>query len=186
MRTYHFTRFFIVEKTYIFFTKEEEILKNEGKIFEDDFKTSIPEEVYCYRPPDSSIGFDVEKSSQRFSLKSPFDFILCKNGQMYCLELKSSKEKRMSFGDNNSSMIKLRQVRNLLDAERSGAVSGLILNFRQLEETYYVSAGKFMDFVHQTTKKSVNIDDVRQFGILVPSIKKITRYRYNLGVIWKT
>ena len=42
--------------------------KNVGKVFEDDFKASVPEGVYFCRLHDAALGFDVNHSTQRFSL----------------------------------------------------------------------------------------------------------------------
>lgn len=53
--------------------------RNAGKVFEDDFKASVPDDVYFVRLHDAALGFDVKHSTQRFSLKSPYDAILCKN-----------------------------------------------------------------------------------------------------------
>jgi len=161
-------------------------LKNTGKIFEDDFKASVPRDVYYLRLHDSSIGFDIAHSTQRFSLKSPYDAVLCKNGKMYALELKSHKGKSMSFGDKKDKVIKMRQVENLLAAkEVGGAVAGLILNFSDYEETYFIDARKFYDFTQTCGKKSINLDNVREFGIKIPCEKKKTHYRYDLNPILK-
>ena len=57
-------------------------MANVGKKFEVDFKASIPADTYYLRLHDSSIGFDIENSTQRFALKSPFDCILYRKGRM--------------------------------------------------------------------------------------------------------
>jgi len=62
--------------------------KNTGKLFEDDFKASVPENTYYVRLHDAAIGFDTKNSKQRFAPKSPYDAILCRAGQMYAIELK--------------------------------------------------------------------------------------------------
>jgi penicillin-binding protein-related factor A (putative recombinase) len=158
-------------------------MRNEGKVFEDDFKASIPDDVYYVRQHDSSIGFDIENSPQRFALKSKYDAILCKNGFMFCLELKSTKEKRLSFKGSNPE-IQPKQVENLLIARRKGgAEAGLIFNFRTEEETYYVRIEDFVAFTESITKKSVNIKDVRSFGIPLGMRKLKVHYRYDTAPI---
>lgn len=153
---------------------------NPGKQFEEDFKKSVPPDVYYLRLHDSSIGFDIENSTQRFALKSPYDVVLCKNGQMYAIEQKSNKEKSMSFGDGKSARIKTAQVDNLIKAELAGAIAGLVLNFRTYEETYFIKASIFKEFMATCGKKSINIDDSRRIGILLPSRKLKLHSRYDL------
>lgn len=156
--------------------------KNPGKVFEDDFKASVPKDVYFLRLHDSALGFDVDHSTQRFSLKSPYDSILCKNGQMYAFELKSHKGKTLGFCGKNAP-IKRRQIENLVKAGDSGAVAGIIINFRDYEETYYIDAKTFFGFMDTCGKKSVNIEDARTMGIRIPEHRKITHSTYDLDVI---
>lgn len=156
---------------------------NPGKQFEEDFKKSIPADTYYLRLHDSSIGFDVEHSTQRFALKSPYDIVLCRNGQMYSLEQKSNKEKSMSFGDNKNARIKTAQVQNLLKAEQAGAVAGLVLNFRTYEQTYFVKASDFDMFMRTSGKKSINMADASRIGVLIPCRRLKVHYRYDISVI---
>jgi len=155
---------------------------NTGKKFEEDFKKSVPIGTYYLRLHDSAIGFDVENSTQRFSLKSPYDIVLCKNGRMYAFELKSNQEKSMSFY-GKTSKIKEKQVEELIKAEKSGAFAGLILNFRCFPETYFIKASDFRRFMDVCGKKSININDARSIGILVPHRKLKVNYRYDLSVL---
>lgn len=158
--------------------------KNVGKRFEDDFKASVPKDVYYLRLHDSSIGFDIEHSTQRFSLKSPYDVVLCYKGQMYAIELKSHKGRSLNFS-SKSAPIKQKQVENLVKAEKAGAVAGIVINFRDYDETYFIDAEKFLTFMNTCGKKSVNIDDARNMGILIVEHKKITRSTFEIETILK-
>ena len=153
--------------------------RNAGKVFEDDFKASIPEEVYFLRLHDSSIGFDIEHSTQRFSLKSPFDTILCYEGQMYAFELKSHRGKIISFHGSRAPIKRIQVVR-LTEASAAGAIAGMILNFRDYEETYFIQADEFLHFMDTCGKKSVNLSDAREMGIRIPEQKKITHSSYDI------
>ena len=76
-----------------------------------DFKASIPADTYYLRLHDSSIGFDIENSTQRFALlKSPFDCVLYRKGRMYCLELKTTLLSSVSYL-GSSPMIKEHQIK---------------------------------------------------------------------------
>ena len=155
-------------------------MKNVGKVFEDDFRNSMPDDVYYMKLHDSSIGFDVDNSTQRFALKSPYDFQICKNGQLYCFELKSVGEKTrsISFAGKNP-IIKPHQVKELIKAKTiGGAKCGIIINFREFNETYIIDPEDFASYTAALTKKSVNYKDVVSMGRLVGQELKKTHYRF--------
>ena len=154
-------------------------MKNEGKIFEDDFKKSVPEGVYCKKLHDSANGFDIENSKQRFALQSPYDFLLCKDGQMYAYELKTAKGSSFSF-KGKSPNIKMRQIDELILAKRSGAKTGLILNFREKEQTYVLDPDDFKAFTESTTKSSINIKEAEEIGYKLGQEKPAPAIRYEI------
>ena len=155
---------------------------NEGKRFEADFKASVPKDVYYLRLHDSTGAFDVEHSQQRFALRSPYDVVLCRDGIMYCFELKTNGGKSMSFS-GASPRIKQRQVDELLKAEAAGAVAGLILNFRSTGETFFIHASDFKRFTESTARKSISIYDARKIGYFIPRRKLRVNYRYMLDTV---
>lgn len=152
---------------------------NIGKVFEENFKKSVPEDTYYLRLHDSSIGFDIENSTQRFALKSPYDCILFRNGRMYCLELKSVKKGSISYV-GSGPMIKDNQIKELIRASQYGCNAGFILNFRDTENTYYLPIAHFEFIRQQSSKKSMNENDVKQVSVLLPSRKLKVNYRYDL------
>lgn len=152
---------------------------NTGKIFEENFKKSIPEDTYYLRLHDSSIGFDIENSTQRFALRSPYDCILFRKGRMFCLELKSCKGGRISY-EGSSPMIKEHQIKELNKACQYGIDAGFILNFRDTGNTYFLPMAQFECLTQIDTKKSFNESDVRVFGLGLPHRKLKVNYRYDL------
>lgn len=158
-------------------------MANQGKRFEADFKNSIPADTYYLRLHDSSIGFDIKNSTQRFALKSPFDCILYRSGRMYCLELKSVEKGAISYTGSNPK-IKEHQIKELIKASEHGITSGFILNFRKTEHAYFLPIAQF-EFLRQTLdKKSFNEKDLQGFVIEIPQRKLRVNYRYDLSVLW--
>ena len=153
---------------------------NTGKRFEEDFKKSIPIDTYYLRLHDSSVGFDVENSTQRFALKSPFDCILYHDSRMYCLELKSVQNGAISHA-GSSPKIKEHQIKELIKASQFGCYAGFILNFRNTENTYYLPIAQFEFLRMESTKKSFNENDIKGLAILLPSRKLKVNYRYDLS-----
>lgn len=167
-------------------------MKNIGKFFEEDFKHSA-NGMYYLRLHDSATGFDFSANDQendrsgrvRFSIKSPYDAVLCKNGQMCCVELKSVGGTSASFGDDRNNVIKLRQVKALLKAETDGhALSYLIIHFRKYGETYAIRPATFLIFTKLCHKKSINRNDAKEIGKRIPERKLKVHYRYDLTVLF--
>ena len=50
--------------------------KNIGKVFEDNWKKSIPKYMWNYKPPDAATGFNQTDKKLRFSHKSPSDYFI--------------------------------------------------------------------------------------------------------------
>lgn len=159
---------------------------NPGKQFENDVKKSVPAGVYYLRLHDSANGFrDARSDCLRFAVKSPYDMVLCRKGQMYCLELKSTSGKAFSFNGSNP-MIKKDQIIQLHNAlVIGGAVAGFLLNFRETDETYWIPVDLFEEFMRVTEKCSMNIREVRDYGLRVPQKKLRVHNRYDLSVLWK-
>lgn len=161
-------------------------MRNIGKFFEEDFKHSA-NGMYYLRLHDSATGFRKNDNPDgiRFSIKSPYDAILCKNGQMCCVELKSVGGTSASFGDKNNNVIKFRQVRALQKAETEGnALSYLIIHFRKYGETYAIRPTTFLTFTRLCHKKSINRNDARDIGRRIPERKLRVRKRYDLDSLF--
>lgn len=62
-----------------------------------------------------------------------------------------------------------------------GVYGGYMVNFRDLEETYFLSVGYVENFVKAGERKSIPVEFFRDHGIRIPSEKKRTLYRYDLS-----
>lgn len=158
-------------------------MKNTGKVFEKEFRDSIPEDVYYKKMQDSANGFNVEDSKLRFAAKSPYDFFLYRKPNMWCLELKSISGTSISF-EGKKPLIKKHQRKELLKAHCKGCIAGLVLHFRKYPVTYFVPIQAFEDFAEKTDKKSINVKDIQEMikeengALLINQEFMITHYRY--------
>jgi recombination protein U len=159
-------------------------LQNEGKKFEEDFKKSIDEDkIYFYRLRDSGSAFGNGNDSCRFSTSNEYDCFIYLQPNFFPFELKSTQGTSMSIQKDKtekSKMIKLHQIEGLTRASKyEGIYAGFILNFRDIEHTYWLDIKDFNRFNETTDKKSINEKDiVESGGILIPQEKKKVRYRY--------
>jgi penicillin-binding protein-related factor A (putative recombinase) len=158
---------------------------NSGKIFEEDFKTSIPKNIYWFRIRDPAQSFNPNvQTGLRFSLPNPYDLILFDGDTLFLLELKSTKGTSFSF-TGKSQLIKEHQIKELTKAiEYKSIIAGFVFNFRKLHEnkTYFLHIGDFNNFVDSTDKKSINEKDILNNNAIeiISKIKKV-RYKYNIS-----
>lgn len=157
-------------------------MRNTGKQFEDNFRDSIPAGTYYKKFQDASIGFDIENSTQRFAPKSPYDYILFREGRMYSLELKSVQNGCISYSGANPK-IKEHQIKELIKAAQYGIVAGFVLNFRNTENTYFLPIANFEFLRQESNKKSLNENDIKGVSVKIPHRKLKVNYRYDLTVL---
>lgn len=162
-------------------------MRNVGKIFEEDFKKSVPDYALLYRLPDSAQSFG-GSNNLRFSRKNPFDFLLwdSKRHILYALEMKTVSGKSISFESNKDETkeIHYHQIEGLNEWNRfDGIICGFIIEFRKIETTVFIDIESFNSLIENMDKKSFNYDDIQNSGLpyfIIPQKKKRTRYIYDI------
>ena len=160
---------------------------NAGKRFENDIKNSIPNGILLYRLPDAAQSFG-HNDNLRFSLKSPFDFLMWDSNSrsLYALEMKSVQDKSISFErtSEDRAVIHLHQIEGLKKwDEFAGTICGFIIEFREIETTIFLTISEFCKLADAISKKSFRIEDLQNNGItyyIIPQKKKITHYSYDI------
>ena len=156
---------------------------NAGKKFENNFKNSVnTDEIFLHRFKDGTTG-TVNGQMIRFKNKNLCDFLLFKDGLLVLVELKSFLGKSMPFTNIKDTVDEQQTfLYNLrLEAKKKNVKAYMILNFRDLSETYAIDIHNFDEFYKMTNKKSINIDEVRQLGKQLFQQKKRTSYRYEIS-----
>lgn len=159
---------------------------NSGKIFENSFRDSIPENIYFYRLRDPANSFGGDGANLRFTLKNDYDCFLFKEPNFFPCELKSNQGTSFSIQhtkEEKGKDIKLSQINGLTKAGvHPGVLAGLILNFRKTQNTYWLDIRKFNEFNAGTEKKSINENDVIEYsGVKIRSELKKIKYKYFVG-----
>ena len=161
-------------------------MQNQGKLFEQDWKKSIPKEMYYQRIKDSPNQFgnqDENNPQLRFTPKQPYDAFCYYNNFLYCWELKSTKGTSISF-KGSSPMIKEHQQKELtIASEHKGIIAGFIMNFREPQnKVYFLNIIDFNKFINETTKSSINIKDIINYGgFEISGEQKRVRWKYNIN-----
>lgn len=155
---------------------------NEGKKFEQDFKSSVPDDVWYYRFRDGTATFygGIENNNgTRFQQSNICDCQLYYYG-LFLLELKSHKGKSLSHGQFMTTKGEIKHLHELVLAQAFGINAGVIINMRDVEETYYLHADVVLDHILNSGRKSIPLDFMRENGYRLIAEKKITRYRYDI------
>lgn len=160
-------------------------MKNEGKVFEKNWKDSMPNTVYYQRIKDSTASFGMDSTSTRFTLNNPYDTFIFYNYRLFTIELKSTKASSVSIQKDKSEkgkMIKINQIEGLLEASKyDGIYSGFLIDFRSSNNTYFLNIIDFKNFIDNSDKKSINEKDVIGLNsIIVKKEKKRIHYKYDV------
>ena len=143
--------------------------KDAGKIFEEEIKASIPPDVYVERYKDDTAGFK--------GVANPADYRLYKYPYTFLLELKTHKGKSLPL-----AKIRERQIQGMYKAAMyHGIYAGFLINFRELEETYYISVNDVVTFISSNERKSIPVEWCREYGVRIGQTKKRVRYSYDLS-----
>lgn len=161
------------------------IANNIGKIFEQNWKKSIPDNVFYYRPPDSAQSFG-NTTNLRFSAKSPCDCFMFNGEILYTLELKTVGTKSISFerDKTDKGVIHKHQIDNLTKFSMyPNVISGFLLDFRLSEMTYFCMIEEFVNMIKHLDKKSFNENDLLEWcnPIKIDKKKLKVNYKYNVN-----
>lgn len=165
--------------------------KNVGKKFESIIKDDCPNYIKLTRIPDPPQSF-TKRSDTAYSHKNPYDFEAFDSIRriQYCLELKSSSQKYMSFqknkDDDKNANIQWHQIDGLTKAsEFDNVIAGFLCNFRLdngEELLYFLNINDFNKFRKDTNKRSINIMDIiLSGGIKINGVKKRVNYHWDLN-----
>lgn len=166
----------------LLFLLEVNFIENVGKIFEKNWNNSIDKnKIYRVRLKDNPLSFKTY-SDIKFVSSNPYDSIYFydKESKFFGLEFKTTKYPYMTIQRSKSDknkMIKNHQIKGLTDFIRyENAFGFFILDFRGSGITYGLSIDKFLDFLVNTTKKTISESDVQKLGAI--KIQKCLKRKY--------
>lgn len=172
--------------------------KNQGKVFEEDWKDSYDGLPFFYMRLKDSAKWEKGETA-RFTPENPCDSIQHTIPFLWLLELKSTEGSGISFNKEtpwlkdkerkSMPMIKPNQVSELSKAVSSeGIVAGFVLNFRERElktrtepnEVFFVHIKDFLNFAVSSGKSSISREDARDIGVHIFGNKKKVHYTYDI------
>lgn len=155
--------------------------KNEGKLFEEDFKKSIPFDYGFYRFKDGTGNFGGTKNENvRFQAHNISDCEVMGKKYLFILELKSHKGSSIPF-----SCIRPTQLKEMSDIKHEKVKAYFIFNYRDLESTFAIDVQTVKKYIEEADRKSIPIKWVIENGIELKGTKKKVRFRYDLESFFK-
>lgn len=153
---------------------------NTGKRFENNFKSSIPKDVFYYRLKDSSNIWG-SNDRIRYTPSNICDCIVFNGDYLFLFELKSTKGKNLPFTN-----IRKHQIDELLEGTNySNIIAGFIIFFSDLDKCYFIEISEFEDFYSKTNRKSLPINYFDNHGIEIECSKKKINCTYNIDKFLK-
>ena len=152
-----------------------------GKRLEQQIKKSADNQgIFCYRLRDNAASF--YKSDQlRFTSSNMCDYILFNGSKLLCLELKNHKGKSLPL-----TTIRGNQLTQLLEASKyNNTRCGLLINFEDVEEAYYLDIRQLDNFIKSEDRKSIPICYLNTNGIKIDMTKLRTNHLYNLKELFE-
>ena len=158
-------------------------MKNLGKKFEENWKKSVPKEIFYYRFRDSASTYYGGNDQLRFSASNIADCLIydCFTG-LHLIELKHHKGKSIPLNCIIGNKTKEKQMKDLLEAnEFAGVYSSLIVFFSDVERCFELPINEFFNFINDEERKSIPISYFEQYGIEIEVDKLKTNYRFNIN-----
>lgn len=156
--------------------------KNIGKVFEDEFKSSVNNEHWYYRFKDGTAAYnrDIENKSIRFQPKNICDCQVMAKDKLFLIELKNTNGASLPFAN-----LKANQVDGLSSITHEKIKPYFVVCFREREKCYAVEARKIKEYIDGAFNKSIPIIWFITNGLEIPMIKKKVRYKYDLEVLFR-
>ncbi|QHQ79328.1 Holliday junction resolvase RecU [Bacillus subtilis] len=163
---------------------------NQGKVFEANIeKSAADQKLFFYRIKDVNPMF--LKKGATVS-KNKYDCFLHFKGYLFPFELKSTKDKSISFSEK---IIKSQQIKYLKEATQyPNIIPGFLFQFREPEnKVYFVHINDFLTYKNiaekqlkhtyknKVNKASIPIAICEEIGTEVRSMKKKVNYTYYLN-----
>ena len=155
--------------------------KNLGKTFENNWKASIPINIFSYRFRDSGSSFYGGNDNLRFSTTNIADDFIFYNGKLFLNELKHHHGKSIPLSCIIPSKTKQNQINDLVDADKFDDIfSNLIVFFSDVERCFCLRINDFVEYVKTSDKKSIPISYFEEKGIEISVSRLKVNYRYDV------
>ena len=157
---------------------------NKGYVLQDNIKKSCEkQDILFYRFKDSPFSF-ANSDKTRFTTNNICDCMLFLGGRLLFLELKSIQGKSKSF--TNHDFRQLNDIHKIIynkqNIKRYGVFGGFLIEFREIEKSYYFSIDDIFKYFEENDTKTLNIEKYLKNYYAIEIKQEILRknYRYDI------
>lgn len=154
---------------------------NLGKRFEQNFKLSIPKNVFYYRFKDSASSYYGGNDQLRFSTSNIADCLLFYDRTLFLCELKNHKGKSIPLSCIIGNKTKEKQIKDLYEASLFDNINSyIIVFFSDIERCFVLSISNFKEFISDNERKSIPISYFEEYANEIEVEKLKTNHRFNI------
>lgn len=157
---------------------------NKGYVLQDNIKKSCEkQDILFYRFKDSPFSF-ANSDKTKYTTNNICDCMIFLGGRLLFLELKSVKGKSKSF--TNHEFRQLNDIKKIIHDKqgriRYGVYGGFLIEFRELEKSYYFSVNDISKYFVDNDTKTLNIEKyIKNYPYIeVGQVLLRTNYRYDI------
>lgn len=161
---------------------------NKGYVLQDNIKKSCEkQDILFYRFRDSPFSF-ANSEKTKFTTNNICDCMIFLSGKLLFLELKSIKGKSKSF--TNHEFRQLNDINKIIHNkngyERFGVYGGFLIEFREIEQSYYFPVKEIYRYFDENNTKTLNIEKYLKKYYCIKINQEILRrnYRYDIRNIF--
>ena len=157
---------------------------NKGYVLQDNIKKSCErQDILFYRFKDSPFSF-ANSDKTKFTTNNICDCMIFLANKLLFVELKSVKGKSFSFTEH--SLRQLNDINKIIHNKngykRFNVYGCFIIEFRELEETYFIEVQNIIKYLDENNTKTINIKKYKEKGRYIKVDQEILRknYRYDI------
>lgn len=157
---------------------------NKGYILQDNIKKSCEkQDILFYRFKDSPFSF-ANSNKTKFTTNNICDCMMFLVNKLLFVELKSTKGKSFSFTEH--SLRQLNDINKLIHnkqgLKRFGVYGCFIVEFRELEETYFIQVQDILKYLKENNTKTINIQKYIDKNKCIKIEQKLLRKNYTFDI----
>ena len=159
-------------------------MKNKGYILQDNIKKSCDkQDILFYRFKDSPFSF-ANSDKTRFTVNNICDCMMFLANKLMFVELKSVKGKSFSFTEHSLRQLNdiNKIIHNKQGLKRFGVYGCFIIEFRELEETYFLQVQDILRYLKENNTKTINIQKYIVRSNYIKVEQKLLRKNYTFDI----
>ena len=159
-------------------------MKNKGYILQDNIKKSCEkQDILFYRFKDSPFSF-ANSDKTKFTTNNICDCMMFLANKLLFVELKSTKGKSFSFTEHSLRQLNdiNKIIHNKQGLRRFGVYGCFIIEFRELEETYFIQVQDILNYLNENNTKTINIQRYIKNNRFIRVEQKLLRKNYTFDI----